>query len=590
MFQISVAGDIRFYGLLKTIGTTPRQLSRMIRMQAWILSLVGIPVGLLLGWLLGGVLSPLIAPRLHGVTTTVSANPVIFVGAAIFVLFTVFISCRRPGRMAARVSPMEAVRYTEGRISGAKSIRNEKGVSLLSMARANLGRSRSKTIVTVLSLSLAVVLLTMTVTFTRGFDMDKYISYFMASDFIVANADQFQTGGEIFNSDIAVSEEVISAIENQDGSISGGRIYGRVSVVQEFVTEEYYRKNHGKWNTPEQLDSMIPFMECNEEGKLADVAQLYGMEPFALEHLTVLAGDISKLNDPDGNYIAAVYSEDDYGDLVEDSHWATLGETITLRYVQQFEYYNPVTGEIYGSPQDVPEDAAFSQRAVEYRDVTYTVAALVAVPNPMSYRYYGSDEFVMGSQTFLRDTGTDSIMYYAFDTKDSAANAAMESFLQNYTEEINPQLDYESKSLYAAEFENVRHMFQMLGGALSFIVGLVGVLNFFNAILTGISARRRELAVLQAIGMTSGQLRTMLALEGLFYTAGATIFALLLVVLSAPFMKSVLNGIIWFFTYHFTLWPIALVFPFFAVLGILLPIWSCHMAQKHSVVERLRQE
>lgn len=32
VFQISVAGDIRFYGLLKTIGTTPRQLRRIIRL------------------------------------------------------------------------------------------------------------------------------------------------------------------------------------------------------------------------------------------------------------------------------------------------------------------------------------------------------------------------------------------------------------------------------------------------------------------------------------------------------------------------------------------------------------------------------
>ena len=29
-------------------------------------------------------------------------------------------------------------------------------------------------------------------------------------------------------------------------------------------------------------------------------------------------------------------------------------------------------------------------------------------------------------------------------------------------------------------------MFLMLGGTLSFIIGLVGILNFFNAILTGI--------------------------------------------------------------------------------------------------------
>ena len=45
IFQISVAGDIRFYGLLKTIGTTPRQLKRIIRQQALLLCLIGIPAG-----------------------------------------------------------------------------------------------------------------------------------------------------------------------------------------------------------------------------------------------------------------------------------------------------------------------------------------------------------------------------------------------------------------------------------------------------------------------------------------------------------------------------------------------------------------
>ena len=58
IFQISVAGDIRFYGLLKTIGTTPRQLKRIIRQQALLLCLIGIPAGLLLGYGIGAVLVP----------------------------------------------------------------------------------------------------------------------------------------------------------------------------------------------------------------------------------------------------------------------------------------------------------------------------------------------------------------------------------------------------------------------------------------------------------------------------------------------------------------------------------------------------
>ncbi len=29
-----------------------------------------------------------------------------------------------------------------------------------------------------------------------------------------------------------------------------------------------------------------------------------------------------------------------------DSHWARLGDTVTLRYVEEYEYYNPDTGEV----------------------------------------------------------------------------------------------------------------------------------------------------------------------------------------------------------------------------------------------------
>ncbi len=589
VFQISVAGDIRFYGLLKTIGTTPRQLRRIIRTQALALSLVGIPVGLLLGWLLGGVLTPVIVARLDGVTSVVSASPLLFAGAALFALATVLISCRRPGRLAGKVSPVEAVRYTEGKALKRKTRRGGKGVSLLSMAWANLGRSRGKTFLTVLSLTLAVVLLTLTVTFTGGFDMDKYVSTFTASDFILADAGQFQTGGEGFNSGMAVPEEVIAAVDAQGGVTGSGRVYGKTSSALEFVTEEYYRALWGRWNTPEQLDSMLAFMDRNENGLLADRVQLYGMEPFALDHLTVLEGDLSRLNDPDKNCIAAVYSEDDYGNPEMDSHWARLGDTVTIRYVEAFEYYDPATGEVYGAWDNVPEGTAFAERAVEYRDVDYTVAALVSVPSALSYRYYGADEFVLGAEAFLRDTGTDCVMYYAFDTTDEA-NAAMEAFLQDYTENVNPQFDYESKATYAGEFESTRSMFLLLGGALSFIVGLVGVLNFFNAILTGITARRRELAVLQSIGMTARQLRIMLALEGLLYTLGAALLALALVVVTAPILGPGLSRLLWFFTYRFTLWPIAAVLPLFGALGILIPVLSCRAAQRYSVVERLRQE
>ena len=56
-------------------------------------------------------------------------------------------------------------------------------------------------------------------------------------------------------------------------------------------------------------------------------------------------------------YKRQVYSDDDYGQPEMDSHWARLGDTVTLRYVEEYEYYNPDTGEIYGPWENVPEGA-----------------------------------------------------------------------------------------------------------------------------------------------------------------------------------------------------------------------------------------
>ena len=592
VFQISVAGDIRFYGLLKTIGTTPRQIRRIIRIQALVLSAAGIPAGLLLGWLLGGVLTPVIAARLNDITTTVSASPALFAASALFALATVLISCRRPGRLAGKVSPVEAVRYTEGRAIRPKARRKEKGVSLLSMAWANLGRSRVKTAITMVSLSLAVVLLTLTVTFTAGFDMDKYTAHFTATDFIVADAGKLQVSTTGFNSDMAVGEDTIAAINAQGGIAESARVYGQTTGMMEFIPEEWFRSRNSRYYSEDSLQWLMDQTQRNEAGFLADHVQLSGMEPFALDQLRVLEGDLSKLKEPGGNWIAAVYKEDDYGDPMMDSNWAKLGDTVTIRYIEEFEYYDNTTDELLPIDQvGAAYEAGHSvtSYAKTYRDVDYTVAALVTVPRALGYRYYGDDAFILNDQTFIRDSGTADVMYYAFNTEDGA-DAAMEAFLQNYTQNVNPRLDYESKATYAGEFYSFQNMFLLLGGALSFIVGLVGVLNFFNAILTGITARRRELAVLQSIGMTGRQLRTMLAIEGLLYTAGAAALALALILASAPFLGATLNRMIWFFTYRFTLWPVGVVLPLFAVLGVGIPTLTSRAAQRIPVVERLRQE
>lgn len=587
VFQISVANDIRFYGLLKTIGTTPSQISRMIRLQALLLSLLGIPLGLVGGWFVGGALTPVIISRLDGIVSLVSLNPAIFIVSSLFSLFTVLLSCYRPGKIAAKVSPVEAVRYTEGSNIKRKKKRSVKNLSLFSMAKSNLGRNRTKTVVTVLSLSLAVVLLNLTVTFTNGFDMDKYLANFVTSDFVLADAKYFQTGA-LFGGDTLLPESVIDEVEAQGGITEGGRVYGRAFPSQEFITEDYYRTLHDMWMSQEEMDRAIKFEEKNQEGLIAEDAQLYGMEQFALDRLRLLEGDLSPLYTDGSRSIAAVYSDDDYGEPHPDSHWAKLGDTVTIRYVEEWEYYNPLTGEVFPEGTNLDTVAGYASRAKRWRDVDYTVCALVCVPSSLSYRYYGSDEFILNAQTFCTDSGTDSVMLYAFDTTDEA-NAAMESFLADYTENQNPQFDYESKATYVAQFESFRSMFLMLGGTLSFIIGLVGILNFFNAILTGILTRKREFAMLQSVGMTGRQLKQMLVYEGLCYSLGAALLSLAIALLMGPLVGSAVENLFWFFTYRFTILPIFLLLPVFVLLGSLVPLVIYRSVAKLTIVERLRE-
>ena len=149
--------------------------------------------GLLAGFFVGKGLVPVIMKSLGDMVeySTVPANPLIFIGAAIFSLVTVFISTGHPARMAARVSPIEALRYTEGSKARKKGKHSLSRGRIWRMALSNLGRSKGKTTIIIASLSLAIILLNSVFTITHSFDMDKYLQIFMKPDFIIGNAKYF---------------------------------------------------------------------------------------------------------------------------------------------------------------------------------------------------------------------------------------------------------------------------------------------------------------------------------------------------------------------------------------------------------------
>lgn len=597
VFQISVTNDIRFYGLLKTIGTTGRQIKRIIRQQALLLSLIGIPIGLLLGYLIGNRLTPVILNVMDYYSLTVSFSPLIFIGAALFALLTVFLSCARPGRLAAKVSPVEAVRYTEGGGKATKGGRRQRqnlsGASLPRMAWANLGRSRVRTAVTVVSLTLAVVLMTMTYTFATGFDMKKYLARNADVDFILADAAYFNVSQCFRSTDDALPEEVIAEVAAKGGTgiTESGRTYGTVSNIQQFVPEEWFRSSISRWNPPEIVEREVENAVRNDAGQLMQSANVYGMEDLPLDLLRVVEGDTAPLYDPNQNAIAAVMDVDDYNEVYPDSHWAKVGDKVTVRYVEEVEYYFTDTGEIiedydaYWNSQDPRPSAS---RPTVYEDREYTVCALVVVPSTINYRYYGTDQYVMNAEAFRRDSGTDSIMHWCFNTTDEA-EPEMEAFLADYTENVRSFCDYEGRAAYEEQFNGFKSMFLIMGGALSFIVGLVGVLNFLNAMLTGILTRKREFAVLQSVGMTGKQLKTMLVYEGLYYTVLSMLVSLAMTVVLGPVIGSACSDVFWFFSYRLTVLPLVVVLPIFLVLGAVTPLLVYRWAARATIVERLRE-
>lgn len=581
IFQISVTGDIRFYGLLKTIGVTPRQLKRIIRYQALYLCAVGIPLGLAAGFGVGAVLMPTVLSNIDIGTETlkVSASPAIFLGAVLFSLTTVLLSCNRPGRMAAKASPVEAAKYTE---VTAKKNRTTRGATPWHMAFANMSRSKKKTAVTVISLSLAVVLLNVLVLFVNSFDMEKYLSSRNCADFVVSTTDYFRYR----QAQEYITGEAIAQLQSQTTQSLGGSGYIAVGYQEIFMKEAAWRKTIELYHAGQDLDAYLALQERRGDTVLEN-AMLEGFDVPLFSKLTVLEGSLEPLTDETQQAIALEIHSEDGSFVFNADDYPAVGETVTVVYADEYGFRDTRTGR----EADENTPAEYTELYAKKRhEVDYTVCAYVGVPYAMSHRYsqlgYSG---VLNADVLRRDSGQNVIpMFYLFDTPDENAEHDAEAYLAELTAgETNP-LIYESKETVRAEFENFQNMFLLIGGVLCAIIGLVGILNFINAIMTGILSRKREFAVLQAVGMTNRQLRSMLIYEGLFYALSSAIAALILAALFCPLIGNLFEKLFWFFNARLTIIPALTAIPIFALLGWMIPSVLYGQSIKNSIVERLR--
>lgn len=550
IFQISVMRDIRFYGLLKTIGTTKKQIKRILLVQALKMSAIGIPAGLIFGFLLGKILLPLIIKASISSVATVSINPVIFIGSAIFALFTVYISCRKPAKIASYISPVEAVKYNgvssniHSRLNRIKKGTN--GGKLHKMSFSNLGRNKKRTFITVVSISLSLVLLNTVYTLTGSFDMDKFVSKFIDVDFQVAHAAYFKNK---FRDDTPVSKTTISAIEEQKSFDRGGLIYNipEMMIISKYDGNVEYEA--GKMYLP--------------DGSTVPIADIYAMDDFVLENLEIVKGSYDKDKFKTGKFLLLGLTADDNGNIMYDKALYRIGEKVKLKV-----YQDDLSTNFDGAKE-------------------YEVMGYYRMRSTNCSRRYGSVAFAMPLEELRNYDKNPVPMTYICNAKDGKEDE-LEEFIKSYTKSVEIQMSYNSRETYKKEFEDLQNMILSVGGVLCLIIGIIGILNFINSVFTSIVTQRREFAMMESVGMTKWQLRKMLIYEGLYCGFLTIAISFILTGIFTLGVLSQFSKVIWFMSYKFDILPLFIAYPVLLVLSALIPYLAFIGVDKQSVVERLR--
>ncbi len=567
IFQISVTADVQFYGKLKTLGTTNRQIKKLIYGQANRLCIIAIPVGLVMGWLLGVVLVPVFTGILEG-ERTVSASPLIFIGSAVFAWLTVIISCLRPARLAGKVSPVEALRMNDADTPGKrKRKRGQIGASLAGMAWANLGRNRKRTITVICSLSLGLVLLSCFYAKNAAFDMEKYLADLTIADFTMEDATSENYIGGYDPHGTTLGGDLVQELEAMEGVEAVGHQYSHQFVWQfddrtaenlrGFYTEEMLADWAGY--DPTGVDAFHRAVDTQEMN-----AVVFGLDGIPLDAVTkpgyILDGSFDGNAFSSGEYVLAI------GPAIER------------------EAEHPV----------LPVPSVGSTVTLEGKN--YTVMAIVYPLQPVDRGASESgtsaameQHFILPADTFRENWPQNTLRRLFLNVADDAHIHTVQNWLDDYTATVDTSLPVTSRQSMARQYEAETRSAAVMGNTISVVIALVGVLNFVNSMVTAIVARKREFAMIQSIGMTKRQLCRMLVYEGLCYAAVTLAVSYLV---SALAVGVVIRGMVegGFTSFRFTLLPLNICTPILLVFAVLIPFVCFKNLEKQSIVERLRMD
>ena len=520
---ISVNRDIRYFGQLKTIGTTSMQIRKMIYRQMLWNAAIGIPLGLACSAIVGRLVIPSL---LHALNPTIAINQVgtgslwVFVIAAIFSFGTIMISSQKPAKIAMHCSPIEAMKYI-GAASAKVKNKKRTGGDIRSMVKMNLFRDKKQFVIIMCSLSLAVSLFLIINVVIYVNNAKNILNHSYDYDIRLLNQTLLSDSEEqVINSDF------IEQIRSIDGVKDVRVLKSATAVVpyQENVYGEYYKELYASRYSPGNYEKDMELYK-KQPDHYSFTCRVVGIDEVEFEKINnTLLNPLDKEKFKNGEiaFISKTFTQGDNG--------------ITGKKV---EFSIPTA--LNPEKKEIIETGAMIDDYPAYYSAGYTPDLIV------------SDDF------FDEIMGQPLIEMIKIDY-DEPFSKSVEASIKKLAES-NKLISWESKLDSYSEMKNSENQITVLGGSLGIIIMLLAISNYMNMMSESMQNRSKEFAVLESVGMTRKQIKKMIVFESLGYSI-LSISISLIIGLPASYMV---------FT-NFNIYSIPFAFPILKTLFLFIAI------------------
>lgn len=517
-FQISIAERIKQIGLLRAIGTTKKQIINLVLREATLMILIGVPLGMFFGiiavYCIAFVFTKL-TPTGDFSNLKVVLSPITLILSGIIGALSIYASAYLPARSAGKTSPLVAI-SSQALIK--KEKRSRGGLFLgrflkidWGMALKNVKRNKKRFYVTVFSMAISVTLF---VTFTS---FAKFSSNF--TDEITESNDMDFSVSLNYNDDNVdgISEKLIDEVKAIPNVENIYKRYSRLSTCEALVDRSIIPEEVLKWSEESgkefgMNENRLPTVSLDGKEKLSIPVVIDAYDEGKLEksHKYVKEGSIDNLKE---DAIIVVRNTRFFGERTLISPMANLkvGDEVPL---STDYYYDGESSEV-----QIKEDLNYASDEVE----KLKVAAIVEVAPFKDADYYETLNIIVSEKTaekIIKDNLYLQNQYYveSLDIRltDDVYVDGVDSALREL-ENTNPGITYFNKIEFNKQDKAFKIQMLILLMGFTIVISLISAVNIVNTVTTNILLRRKELAALEAIGMTNKQVRRMITFEGVLF-------------------------------------------------------------------------